>query len=92
MLIKKSLLSFFFWQIKEKLPPPCDSGRSSPIFVSGYEAERQRNDIKQFGREVASKLAERRAEYAKRRMSQLQEENEIIEVRITCKHLKHSLA
>ncbi|XP_020628165.1 uncharacterized protein LOC110065376 [Orbicella faveolata] len=66
-------------EIKEKLPPPCDSGRSSPIFVSGYEAERQRNDIKQFGREVASKLAERRAEYAKRRMNQLQEENEIIE-------------
>ena len=50
--------------------------------MSGYEAERQRNDIKQFGREVASKLAERRAEYAKRRMNQLQEESEIIEVRI----------
>lgn len=66
-------------EIKEKLPPPCDSGRSSPIFVSGYEAERQRNDIKQFGREVASKLAERRAEYAKRRMSQIQQESEIIE-------------
>jgi len=53
--------------------------------VSGYEAERQRNDIKQFGREVASKLAERRAEYAKKRISQLQQENEIIEVRIICK-------
>jgi len=66
-------------EIKERLPPPCDSGRSSPIFVSGYEAERQRNDIKQFGREVASKLAERRAEYAKRRMAQLQEESLIIE-------------
>ena len=51
--------------------------------MSGYEAERQRNDIKQFGREVASKLAERRAEYAKRRMNQLQKENEIIEVRIS---------
>ena len=50
--------------------------------MSGYEAERQRNDIKQFGREVASKLAERRAEYAKRRMSQRQEEDEIIEVSI----------
>lgn len=66
-------------EIKERLPSPCDSGRSSPIFVSGYEAERQRNDIKQFGREVASKLAERRAEYAKRRMAQLQEESLIIE-------------
>ena len=62
------------------MPSPCDSGRSSPIFVSGYEAERQRNDIKQFGREVASKLAERRAEYAKRRTVQVQEENVIIEV------------
>lgn len=66
-------------ETKEKLHPPCDSGRSSPIFVSGYEAERQRNDIKQFGREVASKLAERRAEYAKRRASQIHEEREIIE-------------
>jgi len=82
--LKHSFYLSSFWQIKEKLPPPCDSGRSSPIFVSGYEAERQRNDIKQFGREVASKLAERRAEYAKRRMNQLQEENEIIEVRIFC--------
>lgn len=66
-------------EIKERLPSPCDSGRSSPIFVSGYEAERQRNDIQQFGREVASRLAERRAEYAKRRMVQLQEEGLTIE-------------
>ena len=87
MQIKTWLLFLSLWQTKEKLPPPCDSGRSSPIFVSGYEAERQRNDIKQFGREVASKLAERRAEYAKRRMGQLQEENEIIEVRVICKYL-----
>ena len=78
-----NILTYFFpWQIKERLPSPCDSGRSSPIFVSGYEAERQRNDIQQFGREVASKLAERRAEYARRRMSQLEEENLIIEVRL----------
>lgn len=66
-------------ETKERLPSPCDSGRSSPIFVSGYEAERQRNDIQQFGREVASKLAERRAEYEKRTMAQLQEESLIIE-------------
>ncbi|KAM7443226.1 hypothetical protein ABFA07_008028 [Porites harrisoni] len=66
-------------ETKERLPSPCDSGRSSPIFVSGYEAERQRNDIKQFGREAACKLAERRAEYAKRRMEQVQEETVIIE-------------
>ena len=72
----------FLRQTKERLPSPCDSGRSSPIFVSGYEAERQRNDIKQFGREAACKLAERRAEYAKRRMKQVQEETVIIEVMI----------
>ena len=48
---------------------------------------RQRNDIKQFGRQVASKLAERRVEYPKRRMSQLKEENEIIEVQIISKEL-----
>ena len=75
----------FLPQLKEKLPP-SDSGRSSPIFVFGYEAERQRNDIKQFGHEVASKLAERRAEYAKRQMALLREESVIIEVSIT-KHL-----
>ena len=46
---------------------------------------RQRNDIKQFGREAACKLAERRAEYAKRRMEQVQEESVIIEVIITLK-------
>ena len=34
---------------------------------------------------MASKLAERRAEYAKRRMSQIQQESEIIEVRIILK-------
>ena len=49
--------------------------------MSGYEAERQRNDIQQFGREVACKLAERRAEYAKRRMAQMEKESLIIEVR-----------
>ncbi|XP_074626761.1 uncharacterized protein LOC141884783 isoform X1 [Acropora palmata] len=69
-------------EIKERLPSPCDSGRSSPIFVSGYEAERQRNDIQQFGREVACKLAERRAEYAKRRMAQMEKESLIIEKNI----------
>ena len=33
------------------------------------------------GREVACKLAERRAEYAKRRMAQIEKESQIIEVR-----------
>jgi hypothetical protein len=66
--------------VKERLPVFFNYKYSS-IFVSGYEAERQRNEKRAFGKDTASVLAERRSSYAKRRREREREECLIIEVR-----------
>lgn len=51
--------------VKDRLKlPPYES--TAEIYVSGFEAERQRSEIEEFGADTASKLAERREAYAKR--------------------------
>ena len=52
------------------------------IFVSGSEAERQRNELKKFGFEVALILAERRTRYNQRLSNQRKEEQLYIQVSV----------
>ena len=49
-------------------------------FVCGSEAERQKKEIKEFGLEVASKLARRRAEYFHRCLKEREEDESYIKV------------
>lgn len=71
--------------VKERLPVYFNYKYSS-IFVSGYEAERQRIEKRTFGKNTASLLAERRSSYNKRRRDMEREECLIIEVSYTNYH------
>ncbi|XP_031560418.1 uncharacterized protein LOC116296530 isoform X2 [Actinia tenebrosa] len=64
--------------VKERLPVFFNYKYSS-IFVSGYEAERQRTEKRTFGKDTALLLAERRSSYIKRRRDMEREECLIIE-------------
>ena len=63
--------------------------RTFNIFVSGCEAERQKRELKEFGFDTASRLAERRAGYERRLSKQRKEENLFIQVSIHL-HVKHT--
>ncbi|KAK3729635.1 hypothetical protein QZH41_020663, partial [Actinostola sp. cb2023] len=52
--------------VKERLPVFFNY-KYSTIFVSGYEAERQRLEKREFGKDTAALLAERRSSYNKKR-------------------------
>ncbi|XP_032232601.1 uncharacterized protein LOC5507985 isoform X1 [Nematostella vectensis] len=64
--------------VKERLPVFFNYKYSS-IFVSGYEAERQRGEKRMFNKDVAMRLAERRSSYAKKRREVDRDECIIIE-------------
>ncbi|KXJ19789.1 uncharacterized protein LOC110251537 isoform X2 [Exaiptasia diaphana] len=64
--------------VKERLPVFFNYKYSS-IFVSGYEAERQRLEKRTFGKHTAATLAERRSSYSKKRRDEDREEGIVIE-------------
>ena len=53
---------------------------SIAVFVSGPEAERQRQELRVFGLDVAPRLAERRASYAKKFKKEERDESAFIQV------------
>lgn len=65
--------------VKERLPVFFNY-KYSTIFVSGYEAERQRLEKRTFGKHTAASLAERRSSYSKKRRDEVREEGIMIEV------------